>query len=282
VGLPAPVVLATVSSGYWAAVVVAAGACAGLCVAARRRPGPWCELVAVAIGAILLVDACSFVVAEIVAGTFSPATDLPLALCDMAVLVAAAACWTGSPLLVEVTWFWGMAGTLQGLLTPDLDAGASSLVFWQYVVGHAAIVLAALFLVVGMGHHPRPKAGPRVLGITVVYTALVGIVDGLFGADYMFLRQPPPEWTLLRLLGPWPWYTVSALGVAIVLVTVLDAPFWAERRAATAAAADRTRQTATPAPATARPAPETPAPETAAPETAAPETALPGQTGSRR
>ncbi len=68
-----------------------------------------------------------------------------------------------------------------------------------------------------------------MFAITAGYTAVVGIVDGLTGADYMFLRKPPGEWTLLRLLGPWPWYVVSAAAVALVLLTALDAPFWAGR-----------------------------------------------------
>jgi len=230
--------LSTVSPGaYWTAVAATALACVALSAAGRRRAGRWRPVVAKMLGTLLLADAVSFVVAEIRSGTFSAKYDLPLALCDMAVLVAAAACWTAAPLLVEITWFWGLAGTLQGLLTPDLDVGFPHLVFWQYVVGHGGIVLAAVFLVVGMNLHPRRHAAPRVLAITVAYTAVVGAVDGVFGANYMFLRQPPPEWTLLRLLGPWPWYTASALAVAVVLVTVLDAPFWRERRASDASSA---------------------------------------------
>jgi uncharacterized membrane protein YwaF len=46
----------------------------------------------------------------------------------------------------------------------------------------------------------------------------------------MFLRRPPGNWTLLKLLGPWPWYIVSAAGVALVLLAVLDLPFWFDRR----------------------------------------------------
>ena len=45
----------------------------------------------------------------------------------------------------------------------------------------------------------------------------------------MFLRRPPSEWTLLKVLGPWPWYICSAAGVAIVLITLLDMPFWHSR-----------------------------------------------------
>jgi uncharacterized membrane protein YwaF len=46
----------------------------------------------------------------------------------------------------------------------------------------------------------------------------------------MFLRRRPGEWTLLSVLGPWPWYLLGATGVALVLFTLLDAPFWLARR----------------------------------------------------
>jgi uncharacterized membrane protein YwaF len=73
-----------------------------------------------------------------------------------------------------------------------------------------------------------------VFAITLAYSAFVGIVDATTGANYMFLRSPPGEWTLLRVLGPWPWYVASAAGVAVVLFTLLDAPFWSGRRNAPA------------------------------------------------
>jgi hypothetical integral membrane protein (TIGR02206 family) len=144
--------------------------------------------------------------------------------------VAAAACWTRVAVLVELTYFWGLAGTLQAVITPDLNAGFPHLVFFQYMVGHLGIVVAALYLVVGLRITPRPGAVLRVFAITLGYTAFVGLVDGLTGANYMFLRAPPGEWTLLKVLGPWPWYIGSAAGVALVLLLALDAPFWASRR----------------------------------------------------
>jgi hypothetical integral membrane protein (TIGR02206 family) len=96
-------------------------------------------------------------------------------------------------------------------------------------VGHLGIVLAAVFLVVGLRLAPRPGAVVRVFAVTAVYTAVVGLVDRLTGANYMFLRRPPGEWTVLRLLGPWPWYVLSAAGVALALLVRLDLPFWASR-----------------------------------------------------
>jgi hypothetical integral membrane protein (TIGR02206 family) len=219
---------------YWSSVVLAAVGITVLCVAARRRPGRWTVAVAEAIGLALAGVAISYTVALVLAGTWSARTSLPLALCDMGVVVAALSCWWRVVLLVEVTYFWGLAGTLQGVLTPDLSVGFPHLVFFQYVVGHLGIVAAALFLVFGMRIQPRPGAVPRVFAITAAYTALVGAVDAVAGSNYMFLRRPPGEWTLLRLLGPWPWYVVTASLVALGLFTLLDLPFWAGRRRAAA------------------------------------------------
>ena len=223
---------------YGLCVLVGLVACAAACLGARRRPGTWTLTVARLVGLALALDACSYTVGLLVAGTWSARTSLPLPLCDVAVLVAAAACFWRTPLLVELTYFWGLAGTLQGVLTPDLSTGFPHLVFWQYVIGHLGIVFAALFLVVGLGLAPRRHAILRVFAITLAYSALVGLVDALTGANYMFLRRPPGEWTLLRLLGPWPWYLLSVTGVALVLLTALDAPFWPSRRREAAHHAD--------------------------------------------
>jgi len=210
---------------YGGSLSVAALVCAALCIEARRRPGAWTVVAARSIGLVMAVDAVSFAISQAVQGTWSASTSLPLALCNMAVLVAITACWWRIPLLVELTWFWGMAGTLQAVATPDLSAEFPHLVFFQYVIGHLGIVVAALYLVVGLRIAPRPGAVRRVFTLTAAYTAGVGLVDALTGANYMFLRRPPPNWTLLRLLGPWPWYIPSAAGVALVLLIVLDAPF---------------------------------------------------------
>ena len=221
---------ATSPLAYGVTVAIAAIICAAACVAARLRPGAWTKWVARLVGVVLLADLVSYVAVQTADGTWYAKTSLPLPLCDVGVLVAAVACFWNLPLFVELTYFWGIAGTLQAVAFPDLSTSFPHLVWFQYVAGHLGIVFAALFLVVGMGHRPREAAIVRVFAITLGYTAFVGLVDWLTGANYMFLRSAPSEWTLLKVLGPWPWYIASAAGVAIVLITLLDAPFWHSRR----------------------------------------------------
>src|ERR1017187_10643349 len=87
---------------YGLCVLVGLVACAAACLVARRRPGTWTLTVARLVGLALALDACSYTVGLLVAGTWSARTSLPLPLCDVAVLVGAAACFWRTPLLVEL------------------------------------------------------------------------------------------------------------------------------------------------------------------------------------
>jgi hypothetical integral membrane protein (TIGR02206 family) len=184
------------------------------------------QLAGRAISVVLVVDAVVFVSTPLVQGQWSVQSGLPLALCDVALIVAAVACWWPRWLLaVELTYFWGLAGTLQAVVTPDLSAGFPRLEFFEFVAGHLGIVVAALFLVVGLRLAPRRGSVSRVFVITAFYTAFVGWFDWLTGSNYMYLAAKPRHGSLLSVLGPWPWYILSAAGVALVLLLLLDAPF---------------------------------------------------------
>jgi hypothetical integral membrane protein (TIGR02206 family) len=198
-----------------------------LVAAARLRPGPWTRIACIALAVIL-------VGAEVgwwayLATTHSTGADLasalPLQLCDAAIFVAAAALILRKQLLVEVTYFWGLAGTIQAVITPDLPQHFPTFPFFQYYVAHGGIVAAALFLVVGLGQWPRRDAVLRVAGITIVYALLVGAIDAATGANYMYLRSKPATASLLDLLGPWPVYIAWASLVGAALLLILDAPF---------------------------------------------------------
>jgi len=202
------------------AVIVTAGAAAVAVPAARRWPVAVSRALAVLIGATYLVEQAWF----IARGTWSAGFNLPLHLTDVVTIVSVLALWTARPLLVELTWFWGLTASLQAVLTPDLgSAEFPELLWWTFFITHSGAVVAALVLVVGRGIVPRPGAVWRAFGATVVVAAAAGAANLLTGGNYMWLREKPDEGSLLDVMGPWPWYIVSAAALGLLLFTLLAA-----------------------------------------------------------
>jgi hypothetical integral membrane protein (TIGR02206 family) len=207
-----------------------------LVLATRRWPGAWTRYVSMALAVVLVSAELGWwlYLASIGASGDQLASALPLQLCDAAIFISAAALVLRTPTLVELTYFWGLAGTIQALFTPDLPQHFPSFPYFQYYIAHGGIVAAALFLVVGLGLWPRREALVRVIIITVAYVAFVGLVDATTNSDYMFLRAKPASASVLDLLGPWPWYLVGGSVVALVLLFILDLPFRLLRRSSRA------------------------------------------------
>ncbi len=167
-------------------------------------------------------------------GQFEPDSDLPLHLTDIVTITAALALWSRSPLLFELTYFWGLTAALLAVLTPGLDPdeGFPSFFFWHYFVTHSGVVLAALFLAFGLGMTARSGAVRRVFLATSV-CAVVATAGNLFtGGNYMFLRERPETASILDYMGPWPWYILSGALLGLTLFALLDRPFRARRERA--------------------------------------------------
>jgi hypothetical integral membrane protein (TIGR02206 family) len=212
------------------ATALCLAAAAGLCLAARLRPGPWVRPAGLLLGAFVLAWDAAWFVSAALHHAWTPAVGLPLQLCDAAAALAAAGLWTRRPWLVELLYFWAFAGTLHALLTPNVTPDLTAFDVLQYYAAHGGVLAAALFLVVGLRITPRPGAVRRCVLLTLGYTAGVALVDLLTGGDYMYLRQPPPVHTLFDLMGPWPWYLAAAVLLGLVLFVALNAPFWWARR----------------------------------------------------
>jgi hypothetical integral membrane protein (TIGR02206 family) len=197
-----------------------------LCVAARRAPGRWIDAVATTIAIVIVVAELSWQPYVLANHSWSVAASLPVQLCDIGGFVAAGALLWRQLLLVEVAYFWGLGGTLQAVLTPDLkDQHFPSFPYLQFYVTHDLVILAALFLVIGLSLQPRRGAVRRIFLLTLAFAVAVGLIDLVTGGNYMYLRQVPSSGSLLSLMGPWPWYIVTGAVLTLVVLAILDAPF---------------------------------------------------------
>src|SRR5690242_13365272 len=151
---------------------------------------------------------------------------LPLQLCDWAMIVIIVALWTGNTGWLEVAYFWGIGGTLQAILTPNLQFGFPDLRFISFFVAHSGIIIGIVFLMLIYGFRPRPIGILRTFAWTEVYFLVAFTVDLLTGENYGFLLHKPEAASLLNFLSDSRLlYLIEFHVLAFAFFALLYAPF---------------------------------------------------------
>ena len=144
------------------------------------------------------------------------ATQLPLHLCALSVLLTAWVLARKSCGAYEVVYFWALGGTTQALLTPDLRHGFPHPAYLVFFVGHGLVILGVLYATFVYRFRPRPRSIVRSLAALAVVAVLVTPVNLWLGTNFLYLMEKPGGASLLDYLGPWPWYVLGLAGVALI------------------------------------------------------------------
>ena len=159
-------------------------------------------------------------------GIWEASDSLPFHLCSAAVILCPVMLVTRNYRLYEVLFFWGMAGTSQAVLTPDLWYGVSHFIFFQYFFAHGLIIIACLWMTLVEKYRPTGKSVFRAIIYTNLYALFVLPLNYLLGANYLFLMAKPSQPSILDYLAPWPWYLLQLEILLILSCLLCYLPFW--------------------------------------------------------
>ena len=193
------------------------------CILARRRGQLW----PVALLALLNLSAYGYNqwLYNNLAHNIPLSNILPFHLCDIAAFLAGFALLTKRPLIRELCYCWGLAGTLQALITPDTTHTFPHPLFFSFFIHHGTIVITAIFLPLAEGWRPRQGTFPRLLLWNQVYFILAFTFNWLAGTNFGFLMEKPEAATLFDHLGPWPYYLIWVQLIAAAMIALFLLPF---------------------------------------------------------
>ena len=134
-------------------------------------------------------------------GATSWEKELPFQLCDWAMIAIIVAFLTGRERWLEVAYFWGIGGTVQAIITPDLHYAFPDIRFMSFFIGHSGIVIGIIFLMVVRGFRPHFKSIWRTFAWTEVYFVITITVDLITGVNYGYLLHKPEAASLLSFLS---------------------------------------------------------------------------------
>ena len=149
---------------------------------------------------------------------------LPLHICGVVVFVVVFVLLRRNQTLYEIGYFWGLVGTLNAIITPQLWVDFPHYRFFQYFIAHGGIVVGVLFATWGLRMRPTLKGLLRSFLLANLYMVVIAGVNLLLKSNYMFICEPPDTKSPF-FFAPWPWYILILDGVALVFFFVVYSPF---------------------------------------------------------
>ena len=219
----------TFGGPHVAVLVLTAAVPLGLVLLSRTaRSAVLTRTICVAVAAVLVANEVGFWCYGLAVGDWQYFLQhhLPLHICGVAIFLTAWVLVRPHQLAYEVAYFWGLAGTIQAIITPELDAAFPTYRFFQYFITHVGIVVGVLLATLGLKMRPRAKSILIVFVLTNAYMLVVAGLNLLIGgqANYMFLCRAPQVRNPLIFL-PWPWYILFLEPVGMAMLVILYLPF---------------------------------------------------------
>ena len=132
--------------------------------------------------------------------------DLPLFLCGLMGLIIPFFTVSRKYWMYEILVFWVFAGTLQAVITPDIDTGFPTFNFIRYWVLHSGLILIMFYAFFVFKMKPTLKSLWKSFGALQIYVISMFTINYFLGSNYFYLNEKPKGATLLDIFGPWPIY----------------------------------------------------------------------------
>ena len=133
---------------------------------------------------------------------------------------------TGRERWLEVAYFWGIGGTLQAVLTPELKYPFPDIHFLTFFIAHSGIVVAIAFMMIVKKFRPHWMSIVRVFAWSELYFVVTIVVDLLTGENYGYLLRKPAAASLLDALSnERVVYILQMHLLALIFFVVLYLPF---------------------------------------------------------
>lgn len=208
-------------------VIAALGVCLFVFRKTLQKP-EWNRLIRYVFVAVLIISEIGYHSWFVYVNSWTPRYCLPLHLSDLSVYLVIILLLTKNLNLFKFLYFAGLGSALQAILTPDLGRyGFPHFRFFEFFISHGIVVLACLLMIAAERYKPTVRSLWVTFLLVNVYGALIFLINRLLNSNYMYMmKKPGGGASLLDVLGPWPWYLLSAEAVTIVFFYLLYLPFW--------------------------------------------------------
>mgnify|MGYP001954186647 CR=1 FL=1 len=157
----------------------------------------------------------------VVNGSWNVSHSLPLELCNISLVLTVLLLLTRQKLIYEVLLFTALLGASQAIITPSLNYDFPHFRFFHFFYTHIMITWVTLYFTWAKGYRPTIWSVVKLMFFLNILMPIIILINKLVNGNYMFLSKKPDRWSLLDVLGPYPWYILSLEGLSITLSLIV-------------------------------------------------------------
>ena len=162
-------------------------------------------------------------------GNYNLQTDLPLYLCSFIALLIPIFTYYKKYWMYEILLFWIVAGTLQGVFTPDIAEGFPTFDYFRYWIVHLGLLIIIFFATFVFGMRPKFKSIFKSILALQVYVVMMVVINNILDANYFYLNEKPKSASVLDYFGEWPYYIIVTQLILIPYFLIIYLPFYVEK-----------------------------------------------------
>lgn len=193
---------------------------------ARQNPNsPFYKKLFSISGVLISWTVIGFHLHKSIVANYSIQTDLPLYLCSLLAILIPIYTHYQKYWMFEILVFLIIAGTLQGVITPDIAEGFPSLDYFRYWIVHLGLLFVMCYSIFVLRLKPSFKSVFKSFLFLQGYVIMMIIVNALLDANYFYLNEKPKSASLLDYFGDWPYYILVVQIIVLPLFLLIYLPF---------------------------------------------------------
>ncbi len=170
------------------------------------------KYIRIAIAIVYSISFFAFHIYTYYNGLWDRHNSLPLHLCSISMVCGIISMFTLNVITFEWSCYFGIAGGLNAIISPEFINGFDRFYLVQFYVDHGGVLLMPLFLGIYEGLKPRTMSWMKIFYSLNLLSIFLFVFNWLNESNYMYVNAKPASESPL-LIGHWPWYI---LGLEIV------------------------------------------------------------------
>ena len=153
---------------------------------------------------------------------------IPIHMCNLSTLFIGIFLLTKRRIFFEVSFFWGIGGGINALLTPDVPLTFPDPQYILFFFGHGLLLVCIVYACKALKNRPTLKSVKNGIYFSLAVLPIIYVINILIGppANYWYLGTKPAGSSVLDYFPDPPLHIPFLIIIGAVLFFVIYSPYW--------------------------------------------------------